>query len=335
MNASRTGAQGAQEVLHVPFRLLTAVFFSTIAMSGAFAQGNSSANPRESERAAQVRALNNSVLQLHGQAQENQSATGAIHSQAATALAKRAAALQALIEENPRAALSFAFSPELLADLAAKFPESAGLLETHGTWQGPAEVTISDDLVRKTSKTSIRLKANGREFDVHFAGPQPADLQCGKTLQVSGVALTTTMAAVGGTVTGTELPAASCSTSGTQNSAVLLVNFPGTTPPAGLTQASVSSLFFGSSPSLDGYWKDASYGQTGAAGSVFGWYTLSGSYTCTSVPQFIADAVDAAANGGVNFQNYSRVFIVFPDMPTSCGWAGLSSIGCYTLTTSS
>jgi len=329
------GAQGAREALHLPFRLLTAIFVSAIAVSGAFAQGNSSANPRESERAAQVRALNNSVLQLHGQAQENQSVTGAIHSQAATALAKRAAALQVLMQENPGAALSFAFSPELLADLAAKFPESAGLLEKHGTWQGPAEVTISDDLVRKTSKTSIRLKANGQEFDVHFAGPQPADLQCGKILQVTGVALTTTMAAVGGTVTGTELPAASCGTTGAQNSAVLLVNFPGTTPPAGVTQGSMSGLFFGASPSLDGYWTDASYGQTGATGSVFGWYTLGGSYTCASVQQLIADAVDAAANGGVNFQNYSRVFIVFPDMPTSCGWAGLSSIGCYTLTTSS
>src|SRR5262249_38681788 len=155
----------------------------------------------------------------------------------------------------------------------------------------------------------IRLNAAGRKFDVHFAGAQPADLKCGNVLRVEGVALTTTMAAVGGTVTDTVLPAASCGTTGMQNSAVLLVNFPGTTPPAGVTAARMSSLFFGPTSSLDGYWKDASYGQTGTSGSVFGWYTLSGSYSCSTVSQFISDAVNAAANGGVNLQNYSRLFI--------------------------
>jgi M6 family metalloprotease-like protein len=337
MREISTGARG---VKHLPVFASSAIIIAIclfVSINHASAQGraSTSGSSRESERAAQVRALNNSVLQLHGQMQENASGAAGLHSQAAIVLARRATALQTLIQEDPHAALTFAFSPELLADLAAKFPESAGLLETHGTWQGPAEVSISDDLIQKVSKTSVRLKAAGREFDVHFAGPQPAELQCGKILQVTGIALTTTMAAAGGTVTGTALPAASCGTTGTQNSAVLLVNFPGTTAPAGVTQASMNSLFFGTSPSLDGYWKDASYGQTGTTGSVFGWYTLSGTYTCSSVPQFIADAVDAAANGGVNFQNYSRVFVVFPDMPTSCGWAGLSSIGCYTLTTTS
>jgi len=299
---------------------------------GLYAQSKSQAGAQESQGAGRVRLLNKAVLEIHGQAQAGGAA--GLHGQAAAVLAKRAGALQDLMREDPHAALSLAFSPDLLDDLAAKFPDSAAYLETHGSWEGPVEVTVNDDLVRKVSKTSVRLKAAGQEFDVHFAGSQPAGLKCGKVLRVEGVALTTTMAAVGGTVTDTVLPAASCAATGVQNAAVLLVNLPGTTPPAGVTPASMSALFFGPTPSLDGYWKDVSYGQTGATGSVFGWYTLGGSYTCSTVSQFISDAISTAAQGGVNFQNYNRVFIVFPDMPTSCGWAGLSSIGCYSVTTS-
>src|SRR5579862_9613322 len=64
-----TGAQGALEVLAFPLRLLAAIFVCTLLLSGASAQGNSALH--ESPRAAQVRALNNSILQLHGQVQEN------------------------------------------------------------------------------------------------------------------------------------------------------------------------------------------------------------------------------------------------------------------------
>src|SRR5438094_280728 len=95
--------------------------------------------PAASPRAMRVRALNNSLLLLHGQMEEGAPSNRAdsIRSEAATVIAQRAAALTALIKENPRQALSFAFSPDLLADLKAKFPQSAGLLESHGTWQGP------------------------------------------------------------------------------------------------------------------------------------------------------------------------------------------------------
>jgi len=37
----------------------------------------------------------------------------------------------------------------------------------------------------------------------------------------------------------------------------------------------------------------------------------------------------------VDFNTYDRVAIVFPDLSPSCNWAGLSSIGCYNVTTSS
>src|SRR5438445_13624349 len=118
------GAQGFKNLpVFASSAIITAIclFFS---VSGASAQGRAatSASSHESQRAAQVRALNNSVLQLHGQMQENASGTG-IRGQAATVIAQRATALQGLIQEDPHAALTFAFSPELLVDLAAKFPD--------------------------------------------------------------------------------------------------------------------------------------------------------------------------------------------------------------------
>src|SRR5262245_25959393 len=91
-----------------------------------------------------VRSLNNDILRVHELIRETgrkqvqaRSAQGVeLRSQAASVLRERAAALSKLMEENPQQAMLMAFSPELVADLTAAFPESAGWLENHGSWQG-------------------------------------------------------------------------------------------------------------------------------------------------------------------------------------------------------
>src|SRR5260370_38850522 len=47
------------------------------------------------------------------------------------------------------------------------------------------------------------------------------------------------------------------------------------------------------------------------------------------------DAMAAAAASGANFQNYTHVVVIFPGIALQCGWAGLSGIGCGTLSTPS
>src|SRR5712675_1469669 len=133
MRRLSTGALGKNNLPVFASSTIIAAICLLFTSSSASGQGRvaNSGSPHESERAAQVRALNNSVLQLHGQMQENVSGAAGVHSQAAIVLAQRAATLQALIQEDPHAALSFAFSPELLEDLAIKFPEAANLLEKH------------------------------------------------------------------------------------------------------------------------------------------------------------------------------------------------------------
>jgi M6 family metalloprotease-like protein len=333
MRIRTTGAQGTQDFFSPALRIVVAVIVFSLSLSAVFAQGNSSANshPRESEHAAQVRTLNNSVLQLHGQMQENASGAAGIHSQAAIVLAQRATALQTLIQEDPHAALSFAFSPELLADLAAKVPEAASVLEAHGTWQGTAQVSVTDDLVHRFSKTTVNLQVGNQNYSIHFDGAEPATLKSGNLLTVSGVLVGTTMAAENGTAQSTMLPAASCSTTGDQKTVVLLVNLPGSPLLASVTTQSMQDVFFGTSgQSVDGYFREASYGLTSASGDVFGPFNLTGSYESCSTSQMETDAIAAATAAGVNLQNYSRVALVFPDT-IGCGWSGQSTIGCSTL----
>jgi len=343
-----TGARGFKNLPVFASSAIIAIISLFFSVGGASAQGSAaiSGSSHESERAAQVRALNNSVLQLHGQLQESQWGAAGIRSQAATVIAQRAAALTVLIEKDPHAALSFAFSPELLADLARKFPGSASQLESHATVSGRLEHWIEDGADLKTSRSYFLLKAGGRTLNLHFAGPEPA-LKSGEVLQVTGVVVgsdiavsNTVRVTAAGSVLAPTTPtffhaaakpahdlrwpvaaallgiallaalslaadlrrvrgriylrfkqfaicaaafavivsnpaisyAQTCSTTGVQNTAVILVTFPGVTPPSTVTPQSVYNMFFGStSPSVSDFWREASYGQTTAAGDVFGW----------------------------------------------------------------
>lgn len=389
---------------------LTSLFISGLSLTAHAAP--QPANPQSSSaQAAQARGLNNALLRLHAQMQQaSEGEVAGLRRQAATVIAQRAATLGRLIQTDPHAALSFAFSPELLADLAAKFPSSARLLESHVTVTGPVEHWVAD-YPNRTSRSWWLMKiGGGHDLNLYFAFHEPAQLKSGDFLQATGVVAVHHMAVESATrisatsaanLISTPLsstssnaaqdrrethwrsPAAllfplmmgmlllpadvrmlrrvlgdllkhvavcgvavavfifssisaygqnSCNTTGIQNTAVLIVTFPGITVPT--FSPSLSDLFFGPAPSLTSYWQEASYNATSATGGVFGPFTLSGSYSCSTINQLIADSLGAAAVAGVDFNNYDRIDIVFPGMNPSCGWAGLSSIGCYSVTTS-
>lgn len=268
-----------------------------------------------------VRNLNNQLLAIHSTGQQNQ---------AATVIAQRAAALSDLIKNDPAQALAFSLSPGLLADLSKKFPEAASQLESRGTWRGTIEKWVYDSADLKSFRTVTRMKAGEQNIELHFAGPEASTCQSGDTLQASGVLLDGSMAVASSSIQATAMPSG-CSTTGAQKTAVLLVTFPGVTPPANITPQSVYDIFFaGSGTSVNGFWRESSSGLASATGDVFGWYTLTGTYSCAGITQMENDAI-AAASATVNFQNYSRVFIVSPDLSPSCGWSGMASIGCSTL----
>lgn len=308
-----------------------ALLLVVTAVPGRAQIGASHDRTRDSAGAARLRSLNNQLLALHGRMQAAAPAEAALlRAQAATTIEQRTAALAALAQQDARQALSFAFSPELLAELAARFPEQAGQLESHGTWRGPVEYLIVDDPAQGLARAVQRISLGERSVEVRWATREPAGLKSGDLLEVSGVLAGNMLAASGGSVQGSALAGGSCSTTGVQNTAVLLVTFPGAPLPTSVTPQSVHDIFFGTTGrSLDGYWREASYGQASAAGDVFGWYTLTGSYTCATINQMRDDAIAAASAAGVNFQNYRRVFVVFPDQ-LGCGWAGMATLGCST-----
>jgi len=229
------------------------------------------------------------------------------------------------MQEDPAEALRQSFAPEAIQELATAFPEAAGLLESHGTWSGPVQTRVYDSEDFRTNRVVHRLRTGDETLEVHMGGVEP-DSKCGDIVSFKGVRQAEVIAAASATVT-SSATSSSCGPIGQQNVAVLLVTFPGVPPPSGVTTQSVSNAFFGTTGrSLDRYWREASYGQTWATGNVFGWYTLDALYSC-SQPDAMLAAATKAADADVNFHNYSRVFLVFPN-PGGCSFAGLSDIGC-------
>ena len=300
-----------------------------------------------------VRQLNNDLLRLHGEMQQiSPDQWEALRENAAPVLAQRFTALSEMIQQNPHEALKFAFSPELADELAAKFPQAAAYLEKHGTWQGQVERWVFDFADRKSSREVLQMKVGQETFEVHFAGPEPAGLKSGDVLEVTGAQVGHLLLASGGTVespkplarapdshrnqttswdprlstmaTTSTTTGSTCSTTGMQDTAVLFGYFPGQSLPSYLTAQNVYQSFFATTGrSLDGYWQEASYGQTSASGQVYGPYALSTNYGCTGTNNFsamISEFLTDAANSGANFTGVTRLFFVVPDF--GCGWAG-------------
>ena len=226
-----------------------------------------------------------------------------------------------------------ALPADVQAAFRSRFPDSVDQIESAGEWDGPAEVLIEDDFETGTSRTVVSLTSGVAKLQVYFA-KEPPQLKCGDILRVQGMRLGGLVDAASAQVD-IVAAASSCSPLGDQKIAVLLVNF-GTTAvlPGNITQPYVNPIFFGSGGhSVDGYWREASYGKTSASGVVLGPYTLSDSLTCDQ-GFTIANQAIAAADPFVDFSVYNRVFIVMPRAGSGCH-AGVAVLGCTTISSPS
>jgi M6 family metalloprotease-like protein len=281
---------------------------------------------------SQARDLNNQLLTALTRISNlpNGETPAAIRSQADSVIGQRAAVLEALIAESPKEALSLAFSADLLSRLSVAFPDSAKELEANGEWEGPIEVLVEDGVNLLSHKTVYRMRMrDGQTANIHFPDGENESLGSGDVLRVRGVRVKSEIAAAdGGIITGTSVAGAPmCSTLGAQRSIVLMVNMPGTTPPA-ISTTGVRDIFFGTTGrSVSEFWRESSYGQAWAEGDVRGWYTLDATYSCDQYP-LIRDAAVRAADRDVDFSQYSRVFVIISGMTGNCGWAGVANVGC-------
>jgi uncharacterized protein (TIGR03437 family) len=93
-----------------------------------------------------------------------------------------------------------------------------------------------------------------------------------------------------------------------------------------MTQDGLRGMLFGTSgQSLDGYWREASYGKTWATGDVFGWLELDRAYSCDTLNQLAAAAMAAAARQA-DLSQYNRLLIYFPGPCAS--YLGMGTVGC-------
>lgn len=290
---------------------------------------------RKTELVEQARSMNAFVLELHWQVREaNEESRPALRQQAAEQIRERARALRELARTDPAEALRVMLDEEALDALRKDFPEQAAQFEQHGEWEGPVETMVFDGEDLEEHEVAHHLRLEEETLEVRMAAAEPEGIECGKRVRFRGVRIGEVVAAAEGEVvaaaggaSGEDAAAVACGPKGQQNVAVLLVTFPGVAVPSNVTPGSVHSFLFGSTGrSLHGFWNEASYGQTSADGTVLGWYTLDRVYTCDEYYS-MRNAAIAAADADIDFRNYNRLFIIFPN-PGGCSWAGLSNVGC-------
>ncbi len=274
-----------------------------------------------------VKTFNTQLLAIAGDPAKEapaQAAAGSVRELAA----ERAGAFAKLIETDAKRALDLALPEPTLATLRAMAPEVEPLLERYGSWAGRAEIAFEDDPGFQSGRRVVSIQGD-ISLDVYFAAGEPRGLASGAALSVDGVRLGNRVAAARAAVFGT-MDALSCSPTGEQRIAIIYVTFRGRSVPD-VTAAQLHDYFFSASDiSVDGFWRESSYGKTWATGDVFGPFELPQAYTCSQTNELRSAAI-AAADSIADFTRYNRVFIFFPVPEEGCSWSGRGTVGCTTL----
>jgi hypothetical protein len=247
-------------------------------------------------------------------------------------LRSRAALLSELMKSDPGQAVSLAMGAVQAARLASVSQEAANQIESEGEWEGPVAVFAEDNFHEKTSRTQVWLEAGGEQVEVHFAGRAPA-LLSGQTLRVKGIRLGKHIAATVVEVRPAAAAAAStCGPIGEQKIAILMVEFPNVPFPTSVVTASeLHDMYFSNTQSsLDGYWREASYGKTYPSGDVFGPFMLDQYYDFLTQQSAGYQAAVNAADATVDFTVYNHIVVIWP-APGVGGWGGRGSVGCVTV----
>jgi M6 family metalloprotease-like protein len=245
----------------------------------------------------------------------------------AAAARERAELIRRAIRETPAQVETLALSGREREALAAAGAGLDAWLESRGRWTGEVVTIIADGESGEPGKTMLLLVTPGGEtLELHGAAAPPPGLECGALAEVEGIRLGGDIAVRTAAYQRNEPQAQSCTTTGDQKIVVLLVEFPGR-PLAGISSAQVQTAFFSTvSPSVNHFIREASYNTASASGAVFGPYLLDRAYTCDEPEQLRAAAM-LAADAQVNFQDYTRVYILFPK-PQGCAYSGMSTVGC-------
>ena len=263
-------------------------------------------------------------------------------------LATRLNLLEQLIREHPEEVRTVLLTAEQRLALAAN-PSTAGLIEQINDVTGEIIKVTADDFEHNTAAYHYRLHTMSRgDLDMYPTSNLNLESMIRQKVVASGVSTRSVMAVdtvaraldVSITVSGPDSMAAAaaspltCSTSGAQKTAVLLLNFANsnTSFPTGLDKAGFwQQVLTGSvTPSVDTYWKEVSYGRTSVSADVYGPFTLPHPYSCSDTTAMQNDAI-TMASATVDFSQYTRIALIFPE--STCAFGGLGYVGCGGATT--
>jgi M6 family metalloprotease-like protein len=235
--------------------------------------------------------------------------------------------LQALMRSDPERALAVALSDDMLANLRNAHSSLGAQLEQRGQWEGTSYVVVEDLVDLRSSRRSLRMHSPDGDLKIYL-GPSASVLPGTRRYRVSGVRAGDRVAAARVVPLDATAGNSSCSTTGVQKTVAILVTVPDWLNASSFSADQVQDLVFGSGLSLDGYWRDASYGQTSAAGDVTATIDLGQDYTADQFGELTQAVIQQASVQGIDLTQYSRIFLFLPQSPTAAMEAGVSTVGC-------
>jgi M6 family metalloprotease-like protein len=207
----------------------------------------------------------------------------------------------------------------------SQYPDSAleAQTEVTGSWQGRIETLIVDNFQAGTSRRRLYLQTARATLELEVAA---GNLPTGQLAEVTGRVSGKRLIASQVKALRAEAAAGTCSATGEQKAAVILVSFPSKALLSSVTPGLIRDSFFGGGRTVDTFLRESSFGRTWVTGDVLGPFVLDADYF--DQPLAVRDAALRAAAPAANLGQYNRIFVVAPQGETGMDSGGMALLGC-------
>ena len=192
------------------------------------------------------------------------------------------------------------------------------------TLDGVLNLLHSDDFDRGRAAFLYALERRGGFLRLDVSRVSSAPALVGKRVRVTGRRQNGAFVAEEVRVAATTRSLAAVA-AGDRRVAVILVNFTNDTSKP-WTADGVRSVVFGSSSSVNAYYRETSYGLTTFFGDVLGWFAIPYDNSGCKYSDWSKAGRTAATNAGADLTLYQHVVVAFP-RASSCSWSGMASLG--------
>ncbi|MFN2974544.1 Ig-like domain repeat protein [Terriglobus aquaticus] len=269
---------------------------------------------------------------------------------ATVSLQQRAQLVRQLMATHPEEVRSVMLPEAVVNRLIATDPHNLDLLEHEAAVAGDLAAVQVDDFEHNAGERVVVLHdpTTGAQVAVHASASLRLGALVHRRVTVAGIQLGSDLAAElitpvspaefqpalrrSAALQAEAVPASNttltCSTTGTQKTAVLLLQFPNNTPafPGSYgTAAWWQQAIAGSGNSVNSLWSEMTSGGTSDTVDVYGPLTLPQTYGCADYLAMRSAALTLASNT-IDLSRYTRIVLGFP--ASSCAYGGLADIGC-------